>query len=211
MLKLLLISLVQVVFITCQEQVTSVRRREPAKNVTVETVKLLDFHDVIDNLVKSVVKAEAEERVEQVLHMLSDPEMSKSTKKLREGLKKMLQDPQHLKNSKRKNQKTKIPLPNGIIKLLKANMAIVEKKNVLEKVFQRVNQIDALSEDETNKSIPRVARFTNQDFPYESLLKTENNHQVGQKHDFSNCEVQPDGSCCVTKVNTILSSIISTY
>ena len=112
--KLLIISFVQVVFITCQEQVTSLRRRDSAINVMVETVKLLDFHDetVIDNLVKSVVKAEAEEVVEQVLHMLSDPDMSRSTKKLREGLKKMLRDPQYLKN-----QKKKIPLPNGIIKL----------------------------------------------------------------------------------------------
>ena len=201
--KLLIISFVQVVFITCQEQVTSLRRRESAINVTVETVKLLDFHDetVIDSLVKSVVETEAEELVEQILHMLSDPDMSKSKKKLREGLKKTIRNPQYQKDSKQKNQKSKIPLPNGIIKLLKANMAVEEKKYVLEKVFQKVNQIDALSEDEKIKAIPRVARFTNQDFPYDSLLNTENSRQVGQKHDFSKCEVQPDGSCCVTKVN----------
>ena len=126
--------------------------------------------------------------------------MSKTAKKLREGLKKKLRDPQYLKN-----QKKKIPLPNGIIKLLKANMAVDEKKNVLQKVFQKVNQIDALSEEEKVKAIPRVARFTNQDFPYESLLKIENSHQEGQKHDFSNCEVHPDGSCCVTKVNIYVS------
>ena len=72
--KLLTISVVQVIFITCQEQVATVHKRESAINVIVETVKLLDFHDetVIDNLVKSVVKTEAEEVVEQVLHMLSD-------------------------------------------------------------------------------------------------------------------------------------------
>ena len=46
------------------------------------------------------MKTEAEEVVEQVLHMLSDHEMSKTAKKLREGLKKMLQDPQYLKDSK---------------------------------------------------------------------------------------------------------------
>ena len=95
--KVLIINVVQVLLITCQEQVATVRRRESAINVTGETVKLLDFHGetVIDNLVKSVVKTEAEEVVEQVLHMLSDPDMSRSTKKLREGLKKMLQDPQY--------------------------------------------------------------------------------------------------------------------
>ena len=87
-------------------------------------------------------------------------------------------------------------------------MAVDEKKNVLEKVFQKVNQIDALSEDEKIRAIPRVARFTNQDFPYDSLHNTENSHQEGQKHDFSNCEVHPDGSCCVTKVNTISIYII---
>ena len=128
--KLLIISVVQVIFITCQEQVATVHKRESAINVTVETVKLLDFHDetVIDNLVKSVVETEAEELVEQILHMLSDPDMSKSTKKMREGLKKIIRDPQYQKDSKQKNQKSKIPLPNGIIKLLKANMAVDEKK-----------------------------------------------------------------------------------
>ena len=90
--KVLIINVVQVLLITCQEQVATVRKRESAINVTVETVKLLDFHDetVIDNLVKSVVETEAEELVDQILHMLSDPDMSKSTKKMREGLKKII-------------------------------------------------------------------------------------------------------------------------
>ena len=67
----MIISIVQVIFITCQEQVATVRERESAINVNIETVKLLDFHDdtVIDNLVKSVVETEAEELVEQILHM----------------------------------------------------------------------------------------------------------------------------------------------
>ena len=105
----------------------------------------------------------------------------------------MLQDPQYLKDTKQKKQ---IPLPNGIIKLLKANMAVDEKKNVLEKVLKKVNQIDGSSEAfQKFEAIPRDARFTNEDFPYESLFKNANIDHVGKKHDFSNCEVQPDGSC----------------
>jgi hypothetical protein len=158
--------LVQVSFVTCVEQAASVRKREPSNNIAVETVALLDFDDetVIDNLVKSVVETEAEELTEQILNMLSDSEMSKSTNKLRVGLKKMLQDPQYLKDTKQKKQ---IPLPNGIIKLLKANMAVDEKKNVLEKVLKKVNQIDGSSEAfQKFEAIPRDARFTNEDFPY---------------------------------------------
>merc|ERR1712123_77793 len=120
------------------------------------------------------------------------------------GLKKMIQDPKYLRKSQEKNQKGKIPLPNGIIKLLKANMAVDKKKNVLEEVLDKLNQIDSLSQDEVLdqllEAVPREARFTNEDFPYESLLKTEKSNQIGSKHDFSNCEAQLDGSCCVSKV-----------
>ena len=155
--------------------------------IFVETLKMLEFEDedVIDNLAKSVVESKAEELLEQILDMLSDSEMSKSTKKLREGLKKMLSDPQF---SNKTNPKKQIPLPNGIIRLLKAKISVDEKKNVLEQVFDKMNQIDTFHKFQ---AVPRQARFTNENFPRQ---------RTGKKQDFSKCEVQPDGSCCVSEV-----------
>ena len=186
-----------------------VHKRRLANNIAVETVKLLDFHDVtvIDNLVKSVVETESEELVGQIMHMLSDPAMAGSNKKLRAGLKKMVQDPKHLKEQKKK--KKEFPLAKGIIKLLKANMSVEEKKNVLEKVSEKMDKLHSLSKAdlfEQINEIPREARFTNDDFPYESLLKGGNSKKG--KHDLSNCEVQSDGSCCITKVTLLMLSML---
>ena len=155
--------------------------------ISVETVKMLDFEDeaVIDNIAKAVVETKSEEVLEHILNMLSDTEMSKSIKKLRQGLKKMFFDPQF---SNKRNQKKQIPLPNGIIRLLKAKMSVDEKKNVLEQVFDKMNQIDTFHKFQ---AVPRKARFTNKNFPRQ---------RTGKKQDFSKCEVQPDGSCCVSKV-----------
>ena len=193
-----------------QDQV--VRKRESSNNIAVETVKLFDFDDeaVIDKLVQSVMEMEAEELVQDILNLLSDSEMSTNTRKLRAGLKQLLKDPQHLKDSPKTSQKRRTALPNGIIKLLKANMAVDDKKNILEKVFEKVNQIESLAEDKKFQefpAVPREARFTSESFPYESLLTNAPNEQIGKKHDFSNCEVQPDGSCCISKVR--MKSLLS--
>jgi len=79
-------------------------------------------------------------------------------------------------------------------------MSIYEKKKVLEKVFKKVNQVEILVESNSLEDIPREARFTTNDFPYENLIKDGPNQQLGKQHDFSSCEVQSDGSCCISKV-----------
>jgi len=185
------------------DQVTSVRKREVSNNIDVETVKLLDFADemVVNSLVRAVINAEAEDILEEVLNILSNSETSSSTRRLRKELKQLLQDPRFVQA--KTNTKSPIPLPNGIIKLLKANMAVDEKKTILETVFKKVNSVDSLAEInefQEFQAVPREGRYTSESFPYESLLQNAPNEQPGKKHDFSNCKTQPDGSCCVSKV-----------
>ena len=202
--NILLLSMVK---IGTGEQLTEVHRRKLANDVSLETVKVLDFHDenVIDNLAKSVIETESDKLVGQILHMLSDSNVATSNKKLRTELKKMILDPRYKMKPGTKNRNHNVPLPNGIIKLLKANMAVAEKKKVLEQVHQKMERFNSFSQEDylvELNAIPREARFTNEDFPYDSLVKDAN--KGDHKHDLSNCEVQTDGSCCISKVGIIM-------
>ena len=198
--NILLLSLVQ---IGIGEQLAEVHRRKIDNNVSLETVKVLDFHDenVIDNLAKSVVDTESDKLVEQILHMLSNSKIATSNKKLRTELKKMILDPKYKMKSGKNNRKHNVPLPNGIIKLLKANMAVAEKKKVLEQIHQKMEKYNSFTQEDflgELNVIPREARFTNEDFPYQSLVKDDKGGHL------SNCEVQTDGSCCITKVTILM-------
>merc|ERR1711936_493280 len=129
------------------------------------TFLLCDFDDemAVEKLVKSVVEMEAEDLIEEILSLLSNSDLSSNKARLRNGLKNLLKNPQYQKNSAQGNTKKNFPLPNGIIKLLKANMSINEKKKVFEKIFQKVNQLEIPEESqkfEMFESVPREARFT---------------------------------------------------
>ena len=94
--NLLLISLVH---FGKAEQISKVYKRKLADNISLETVKLLDFHDenVIESLAKSVVQTESDELVEQILYLLSDSNIFTNRTKLRTELKKMIKDPKYKK------------------------------------------------------------------------------------------------------------------
>ena len=169
------------------EKISSVRKRLPRNGIAIATVQQLDFEDefVIDNLVRAVEATETEKMIYQILSLLSDSEMSSNTSKLKNGLRKML------RGSNSPNQEKQVHLPSGIIRLLKAKISVDEKKSAFEKISNKLNEIDTFNGFE---AVPREGRFTNDNFPDENGITTQ------KKHDFSSCEVQPDGSCCITKV-----------
>ena len=192
-----MISCLLATLVTC-EKISSVHKRVPRNGISIATLQQLDFEDefVIDNLVRAVEDTETEKMVEQMLILLSDSEMSSDTNKLKNGLRKMLRGSNSYKET---NKEKSVHLPSGIIRLLKAKISVDEKKSVLEKISNKLNEINTFKRYE---GAPREARFTNDNFPDQNSVKSK------KKHDFSNCEVQPDGSCCVTKVDYKIFSFV---
>merc|ERR1712106_916001 len=186
--KILVICCLPATLVISLEKISSVRKRVPRNGIAIATVQQLDFEDefVIDNLVRAVEATETEKMIVQILSLLSDSEMSSNTSKLKNGLRKML------RRSNYPNQEKQVHLPSGIIRLLKAKISVDEKKTVFEKISNKLNEIDTFIGFE---AVPREGRFTNDNFPDGNSINTQ------KKHDFSNCEVQPDGSCCITKVH----------
>ena len=187
-IKTLVISCLLATLVSC-EKISSVHKRVPRNGITIATLQQLDFEDefVIDNLVRAVEDTETEKMVEQMLILLSDSKMSSDTNRLKKGLRKMLRGSNSYKKT---NKEMSVHLPSGIIRLLKAKISVDEKKSVLGKISNKLNEINTFKSYEV---VPREARFTNDNFPDQNSVEKK-------KHDFSKCEVQPDGSCCVTKV-----------
>merc|ERR1712106_418969 len=164
-----------------------VHKRLPQNGIAIATVQQLDFEDefVIDNLVRAVEATETEKMVEQILSLLSDSEMSSNASNLKNGLRKMLRGSN---SPKKPNQKKQVHLPSGIIRLLKANISVDEKKSAFEKISNKLNEIDTFNGFE---DVPREGRFTNDNFPDENGITTQ------KKHDFSSCEDVFYKSCVI--------------